>query len=287
MVGGHDHDRSEFNRVVQACRQPGSTFKPIYYGMALDQGYGYRSLLNDIPKAEVDPITGEVWIPRNLNNSIEYQVTLEYALTWSKNVPSVQLFKLLGGRNIENWARRLGFSSKIIPDKALALGASCVYQDELTRAFSVFAKAGVPTTPVYIRRIFDRHGVLLEDNTSPDDPMGLQTQRLSRLVTLAGQQQAPVIAPRTAHLTSQLLRRVVSRGHCPALRATGIPVAGKTGTSSKTMDVWFVGYTSRWMTTSWIGDDKRERDLGLKDAAFMLTVPVYARYLVDVADGFP
>jgi penicillin-binding protein 1A len=92
-----------------------------------------------------------------------------------------------------------------------------------------------------------------------------------------------VIPPRTAYLTSQLLRRVVTKGHAPALRATGLPAAGKTGTSSATMDVWFVGYTSRWMTTTWIGDDRRERPLGHKDAAFMLTVPMFARYMWDVA----
>ncbi len=165
MVGGADFDRSEFNRVNQACRQPGSTYKPIYYALALEKGYGYESLLNDIPRAEIDPITGEVWIPTNLNNTVEYQVTLEYSLVWSKNVPSVQLFKLVGGREVEGWARKLGMTTKIIPDQALALGASCVRMDELTRAFSAFAKSGVTVDPVYVRRVRDRSGVVLEDNT--------------------------------------------------------------------------------------------------------------------------
>jgi penicillin-binding protein 1A len=79
----------------------------------------------------------------------------------------------------------------------------------------------------------------------------------------------------------------VTRGHAPAIRATGLPAAGKTGTSSATMDTWFVGYTSRWMTTTWIGDDLRERALGLKDAAFMLTVPMFARYMTEVTAGQP
>ena len=87
MVGGDDYDRSEFNRVSQACRQPGSVYKPMYYSLALDRGYGFSSLLNDVPRAEVDPVTGEVWTPTNLNNTVDYQVTLEYALIWSKNVP--------------------------------------------------------------------------------------------------------------------------------------------------------------------------------------------------------
>jgi penicillin-binding protein 1A len=282
MVGGHDFDRSEFNRVVQACRQPGSTYKPVYYSLALDRGYGYASLLNDIPRAEVDPITGEVWVPQNLNNTVEYQVNLEYALVWSKNVPSVQLFKLVGGDNVEAWARKLGFTTKIIPDQALALGASCTHVDELTRSFSAFARNGSLSEPVYVRRVRDRSGNVLEDNTAINDPMGPPDLRLDRMVALAGTKTTNVIPPRTAWLTSQLLRRVVTKGHAPSLRNTGMFVGGKTGTSSATMDTWFVGYTSRWMNTAWIGDDRRERPLGYKDAAFMLTVPMTARYLWEV-----
>jgi penicillin-binding protein 1A len=287
MVGGDDFDRSEFNRVSQACRQPGSSYKPIYYSLALDKGYGFPSLLNDVPRAEVDPITGEVWTPTNLNNTIEYQVTLEYALIWSKNVPSVQLFKLVGGNEVEAWARRLGFSTKIIPDQALALGASCTRTDELTRAFSAFARNGVLVDPVYIRRVRDRDGVVVEDHSSAGDPFGAPSERLDRLVATADVKPEPVISPRTAWLTSTLLRHVVTRGHAPAIRGANLLAAGKTGTSSATMDTWFVGYTSRWMTTTWIGDDLRERALGLKDAAYMLTVPMFARYMTEVTAGQP
>ena len=288
MVGGDDYDRSEFNRVSQACRQPGSVYKPMYYSLALDRGYGFTSLLNDVPRAEVDPITGEVWTPTNLNNTVEYQVTMEYALIWSKNVPSVQLFKLVGGKEVEKWARRLGITTPIIPDQALALGASCTRIDELTRAFSAFAKNGVIVDPIYIRRIRDRNSVVIEDHSAPGDPFGTPAERLDRLVAIAGQAPAePVIPPRTAHLTSILLRHVVTRGHAPAIRTSGLPAAGKTGTSSATMDTWFIGYTSRWMTSAWMGDDLRERPLGQKDAAFMLTVPMFARYMTEVTSAQP
>jgi penicillin-binding protein 1A len=287
MVGGLDYDRSEFNRVTQACRQPGSVYKPMYYSLAMDKGYGFNSLLNDVPRAEVDPITGEVWTPTNLNNTVEYQVTLEYALIWSKNVPSVQLFKLLGGHEVEAWARRLGITTPIIPDQALALGASCTRDDELTRAFSAFARDGMVIDPVYIRRVRDRTGVVIEDHSAIGDPVGMPGERLDRMVALAGVRPKPAISPRTSWLTSTLLRHVVTRGHAPALRATGIPAAGKTGTSSATMDTWFIGYTSRWMTTTWMGDDLRERPLGLKDAAFMLTVPMFARYISEVTADQP
>src|SRR4051812_43617745 len=288
MVGGDDYDRSEFNRVSQACRQPGSVYKPMYYSLALDRGYGFTSLLNDVPRAEVDPITGEVWTPTNLNNTVEYQVTMEYALIWSKNVPSVQLFKLVGGKEVEKWARRLGISTPIIPDQALALGASCTRIDELTRAFSAFAKQGQVIDPVYVRRIRNRIGAVIEDHTSIGDPFGTPSERLDRLMALAAARPpGPAIPPRTAWLTSTLLRHVVTRGHAPAIRTSNLPAAGKTGTSSATMDTWFIGYTSRWMTSTWIGDDLRERALGQKDAAFMLTVPMFARFLTEVTAKQP
>ncbi len=287
MVGGADYDRSEFNRVTQACRQPGSTYKPMYYSLALDKGYGFNSLLNDVPRAEVDPITGEVWTPTNLNNTVEYQVSLEYALIWSKNVPSVQLFKLMGGHEVEAWARRLGITTPIIPDQALALGASCSRMDEMTRAFSAFARNGVLVDPVTVRRVRDRSGRLLEDHSWIGDPMGRPIDRLDRLVEVAGNKPKPVISPRTAWLTSTLLRHVVTKGHAPAIRNAAILAAGKTGTSSATMDVWFIGFTSRWMTSAWVGDDLRERPLGAKDAAFMITVPMFARYINEVAVGQP
>jgi hypothetical protein len=126
-------------------------------------------------------------VPKNLNNTVEYQVNLEYALVWSKNVPSVQLFKLVGGRDVEAWARRLGMTTPIIPDQALALGASCTRIDELTRAFSAFARNGSLSDPVYVRRVRDRAGNLLEDSTAVSDPMSSPSERLDRMVALGGQ----------------------------------------------------------------------------------------------------
>ena len=210
MVGGDDYDRSEFNRVSQACRQPGSVYKPMYYSLALDRGYGFASLLNDVPRAEVDPVTGEVWTPTNLNNTVDYQVTLEYALIWSKNVPSVQLFKLMGGKDVEAWARRLGITTPIIADQALALGASCTRIDELTRAFSAFAKEGQVVDPVYVRRVRNRIGAVIEDHTSIGDPFGTPSERLDRLVALAAAPHAGAGHPaahRLAHLDAAPPRR--------------------------------------------------------------------------------
>jgi penicillin-binding protein 1A len=289
--GGDDFDRSEFNRVTQACRQPGSAYKPIYYSLALDRGYSYDTLWNDKPKAEVDPATGELWIPQNIDGSYNVQVSLEKALVWSKNPPSVEIFRIVGAKDVEAWSHKLGITTPLITSpkcekefcSSLALGASCVHLDEITRAFSVFARNGRPSQPVSVRRVLDRRGRVLEDHTSYDDPWLDAGAKLDRVAALAGTEAAPVIDPRTAWLTGKLLREIVTVGHSGPIRATRVIAAGKTGTSSRTSDVWFIGYTSKWMTTAWIGDDTYQRQLGYKDASFMLSVPMWARYLYQVA----
>jgi penicillin-binding protein 1A len=287
LVGGQDYARSEYDRAVQSCRQPGSTYKPIYYSAALDQGYSFDTMLSDIPKAEIDPITGDVWVPVNLHGTMDFTVSLEYALVFSKNVPSVDIFSKVGAKPVEKWARQLGFTSPIIADKALALGASCVYIPELSRAFAIFARNGRWIDPVYIRRVLDRSGEVLLDNTVYYDPMLAPAERLDRLAATAGVAPRQAIPARSAFLTTKLLRSVVTDGYSGALRAIDIPSAGKTGTSSATMDLWFVAFTSRWLTTTWLGDDLRERPLGKDDAAFMMAVPVWARYMAEAAQGQP
>ncbi len=279
MAGGSDYDRSEFNRAVQACRQPGSAYKPVYYSLALDRGYSYDTIWNDRVRTEVDPVTGEEWIPQNIDGTYGQTVNLERALVWSKNPPALEIFKTLGKKDVAAWARRLGFTTPIHADDALALGASCVRVDEISRAFALFATGGRPVETVGIKRVLDRGGRILYDASAWDDPMLDGASRLDRIVATAGRSRRAVIAPRTAYLMDTLLRRVVSQGHSKPIRDAKIIAAGKTGTSSRTSDVWFVGHTSRWMTTAWVGDDTYERQLGYTDASFTISVPMWTRYV--------
>ena len=295
MVGGYDYDRSEFNRTVQACRQPGSTYKPIYYALALDQGYGFDTVLDDVKVEITDPITGEVWSPTNLEGTMDGDVTLEYALVFSKNIPSVDLFRRLGAKNVEAWARRLGFTTKIFPDDALALGASCSKLDEMARAFTVFARQGAwwprprgkEQQWVYVRRIVDRGGNTVEDNTVAEDPQLPTADRFDRVAALAGVEPPQAIPARAAFLMTKLLAREVEYGFASILRATQVNAAGKTGTSSSTFDNMFIAYTSKFTTLVWMGDDKRVRALGKSDAAYLTVVPLWARYMYETARGYP
>jgi penicillin-binding protein 1A len=295
MVGGSDYDRSEFNRAVQACRQPGSTYKPIYYSLGLDQGFGFDTVLDDVKVDIVDPVTGEVWTPTNLEGTMDGDVTLEYALVFSKNIPSVDLFRRLGAASVEAWARRLGITTKIFPDDALALGASCSRLDEMARAFTVFARLGAwwprpggrEKNWVYVRRIVDRSGNVVEDNTLGEDPALAPGDRFDRAAALAGIDAPQAIPPRTAFLMTKLLAREVEYGFANVLRATQLNAAGKTGTSSATFDNLFIAFTSKFTTLVWMGDDKRQRALGKSDAAYMTVVPLWARYMYEAARSYP
>jgi penicillin-binding protein 1A len=243
----------------------------------------------------VDPVTGLEWTPTNLENTQDGDVTLEYALVFSKNIPSVDLFKRLGARNVEDWARRLGFTTKIFADDALALGASCSKLDEMARAFTVFARngkwwprpAGKEKDWIYVRRILDRAGNTLEDNTLPEDPQLDMSDRFDRFAAVGGIEAKQAIPARSAFLMSKLLALEVEHGFANVLRATNIPAAGKTGTSSDTHDTMFIGYTSKHTTLVWMGDDKKQRALGKMDAAYMTVVPLWSRYMYEAAKGFP
>jgi penicillin-binding protein 1A len=319
MVGGFDYDRSVFNRAVQACRQPGSTYKPLYYAMALDHGYGFDTELDDIPVHITDPDTGETWTPTNLggNDPNDVLSTLEFALVFSKNVPSVDLFRRLrtegceapgakcgdghkpyslpGDKPIEQWIRGLGVTTPLSVDDALALGASCSHLDEMARAFTLFARlghwwpraAGHEKDWVYVRRIIDRTGAVLEDNTVAEDPELAADDRYDRIAATAGLTAPEAIPPRIGFLMQRLLGHEVEFGFANILRATGLNAGGKTGTSSATHDNMFIAFTSKFTTLVWMGDDKKERALGKSDAAYMTVVPMWARYMYEAAHGYP
>ncbi len=277
MVGGLDYDRSTFNRTVQACRQPGSTYKPIYYSLALDGSrYSMASILQDRPYV---PEEGEVWNPQNVHGTLDGRVTMHMSLVRSLNLPSIELLVKVGAKKAEAWARRLGFTTPIHADKALALGASCTRTDELTRSFATFARGGSQRDPLHIRQIRDRQGRVVVDRSAPEDPLLREGDRLDRLWALSSRKERQVIDERTAFLTTKLLRDSVLHGIAARCRIVPVPTGGKGGTSSDTMDVWFVGLTSQWATTAWIGDDNYQRPLGMKEASYTSVIPMWANFM--------
>ncbi len=288
MQGGHDYDRSQFNRTTQACRQPGSVFKAVYYALALDtRPWQMDTVLED---RAYEPEPGEEWNPQNIGKTLDGKVLLRTALVRSLNLPSIRLFRKLGADAVVAWSRRLGITSELIADRALSLGASCVHVDELTRAFAIFVRGGTWIDPVYVRRITDKAGRVLVDNRSVDDPVVDVAGRLDRVGSLAKTPPRQIVDRRTAFLITQLMRDVVTSG--TATRATMIraQAGGKSGTSSKgayTTDTWFMGFTSNEITASWMGDDSYERSMGDEDASYTTVVPMWTNFMKELVKGVP
>ncbi|HWB74124.1 MAG TPA: penicillin-binding transpeptidase domain-containing protein, partial [Nannocystaceae bacterium] len=286
MQGGHDYDRSQFNRAIQGCRQPGSVFKAIYYSLALDtRDFTMGTVLED--RAYV-PDPGEEWNPQNLHGSLSGEVLLRNSFIHSLNLPSIRLFNRLGAEKVVTWARRLGFTTELIADKALSLGASCVRTDELSRAFGVFVREGKWLEPIYVRRVVDKNGVVLVDDRHPwDDAMEVG----GRIDAMARQGLHPpkqIVDIGTAFLTAKMMRDVVTNGIAKTASKAGVPAGGKSGTASKgrwTTDTWFVGFTSRYVTAAWVGDDTYERSLGDEDASYTTATPMWTDFMRRMAAG--
>ena len=285
MVGGLDFDRSTYNRCVQACRQPGSVYKPIYYSLALDRDdLSMATILHDKP---YEPEPGEQWNPQNVHGTLDGKVTMHAALVRSLNLPSIELLNKVGANEAAAWARRLGFTTPIHADKALALGASCTKTDELTRAFATFVRGGTQMDPIYIRQIRDRNELAVEDHTVPEDPLLTEDDRLDRAWARSTYRPRQAIDRRTAFLITKLLRDSVLYGIAARCQIVPAPTGGKGGTSSDTMDVWFVGVTSQWANTAWIGDDTYQRPLGEKEASYTSSIPMWAEYMRDAVGKRP
>jgi penicillin-binding protein 1A len=289
MQGGRDYDRSQFNRATQACRQPGSVFKAIYYGLALDGGhFAMDTILEDKP---YEPEPDEEWNPQNLHGTLSGEILLRNAFIHSLNLPSIRLFQRLGAQEVVRWSRRLGFTTELIPDKALSLGASCVRMDELTRAFGIFVRGGRSWEPRYVRRVTNRRRQVVLDHRHPWDESMDVAGRIDAMGRLATTEPAlQLVDDRTAFLITRMMRDVVTSGIGRGASRIGAPAGGKSGTASKkqnTTDTWFVGFTARFVTSAWMGDDEYERSMGDEEASYTTATPLWTRFMEAVVEGIP
>jgi penicillin-binding protein 1A len=288
-VGGVDYDRSQYNRNTQACRQPGSVFKAVYYALALDSR---RFTMDSILEAKPwEPEPGEEWNPRNIDKTIDGKVLLRTAFIKSMNTPSIRVFVALGADEVVARSRRIGIDSELIADKGLSLGASCVRPIELSRSFSTYVRGGTLVDPTWVRRIVDGRGRTLVDRRDPRDADVDVAGRLDRMAAAALDAPEQVIDERTAWLITRLMREVVTAGTATKATAIGAPAGGKSGTASGrvvrdgkaadlTTDVWFVGFTSQEIVTAWMGfDDRNERSLGDLEASYTSAVPMWADFM--------
>ena len=265
LMGGKDFGDSTYNRATQARRQPGSAFKPILYAAAVDRGYRPDSILMDEPISLPGGKRGQIWSPQNYDHKFIGPVALASALAHSRNVPAVRLMMSIGVPATLNMAKTLGITSPIFPNYASALGASEVTLFELTRAYSVFPNHGALVEPAFIDRIEDRDGRVLMDFQ---------------------EQQHQVLKPETAQTMVQLMQGVVQRGTATRVQVLGRPLAGKTGTTNKTRDAWFIGYTPSLITGAWVGMDD-EHSLGPKETGSQAAAPIFIYYMKAALAGQP
>jgi penicillin-binding protein 1A len=297
LVGGYEFEESEFDRVTQARRQPGSAFKPFIYGAAISKGYTPVQIIYDRPVVYEDPISGFVWRPQNYSRHFYGPLPMRTALVRSVNNATVHLFRDVGVDFVIDYARRLGIQSPLNRDLSLALGSSGVTLLELTTAYSVFPNEGRRVVPRFIYRVTDRDGeVLLEDLPLGEPPppvlKPLRTDRDGEArVSYPDGEILPtdqVISPDDAYLMCDLLMAVVKdpRGTGWRLRALKRPVAGKTGTTNDQFDAWFVGFSPHIATGVWVGHDE-SRVLGWGETGSRAAAPIWVDYMSHALAGEP
>ncbi len=277
LVGGWDFDRSQYNRAVVGCRQPGSVFKPIVYSGALDRGMTPATLLADTP-IKVEKAGGEVWTPKNADNNFSGFLLMRDALARSRNLPSVEVFAHIGAKAASRRAYKLGITTEMAETEALSLGSSCVKPWDMARVYGTFARHGEQMNPRLILTIQRRDGEVVRDLGHFADPSAGSLTRFDRLVRQAEDPPPRVLHEATAYMLLSMLRAVVYAGTAYGATALGVPVAGKTGTTNA-FDAWFIGFTRDIVTVVWTGADNNDRPLGRRESGGRIALPIWLEYM--------
>ncbi|WP_432823718.1 penicillin-binding protein 1A, partial [Trichloromonas sp.] len=283
MVGGYDFYASQFNRVIQARRLPGSAIKPIIYAAALDKGYTPATMILDTPlvyRSTTESGEETEWKPKNYEKAFHGPTSFRSALALSHNVITIKILEDIGVGYAINYARKLGISSPLNRDLTLALGSSAMTPLELATAYSVFANGGVRISPAYITRVADRSGRVLESVDPGDFPGGLADDQ--RLIKLTPER---VISPETAYLVTNLMESVIRDGTGKGARELGRPAAGKTGTTNDLKDAWFAGYVPQLVAIAWSGYDQ-ERPLGKRETGARAALPAWLGFMKEAVKQF-
>ena len=277
MVGGFSYGQSQFNRAVQALRQPGSSFKPFVYAAALDNGYTPSSVVLDAP-IEFKLPNGEMWKPKNYQNKFFGPSTLRRGIEQSRNVMTVRLANDLGMDKIADLAQRVGIYDKLPNQLAMALGAGETTLLKMTTAYSILDNGGKKIEPTLIDRVQDRYGHTVFRYDKRDctccSAQTWQHQPEPELFDV----RPEVLNTYTAYQITSMLEGVVDRGTGRKLLAVGKPVAGKTGTSNDERDAWFIGYTPDLCVGVFVGYDN-PKPMGHRSTGGELAAPVVADFM--------
>ena len=287
MVGGFSYDQSQFNRATQALRQPGSSFKPIVYAAAIDNGYTPSTIVLDAPiEIDMGP-GGGVWKPENYGGKFYGPSTLRFGLEQSRNVMTVRLAQDIGMPLIAEYAKRFGIYDNLPPYLSYALGAGETTVLRMVTAYSMLDNGGRRVKPTLIDRIQDRYGQTIYKHDQREcigcDADSWHNQPEPTLID----HRELVIDPMTAYQITSMMEGVVQRGTATVVRDVGKPIAGKTGTTNEEKDVWFIGYSPDIVCGVYMGYDK-PRHIARLATGGHLAAPVVRDFLkVELADKPP
>ncbi len=265
MVGGYDYGKSQFNRATQAHRQIGSAIKPFVYAAAIDHGFTPLTIKWDAP-IKFKTVSG-MWSPHNYKPDYLGPVTLRTALAKSINTISAQLVAQIGVDAVIDVMRRLGITSKLPHSLSLALGTPDLTLQEVAYGLAAFPAGGKLVTPLFIVKIVDADGRVLEDHTAP-------APREDRL------------SPETAYVVTDLMKGVVEVGTGKKARELGRPAAGKTGTSTNYRDAWFFGFVPELLCGVWVGRDDF-KPIGHDATGGQVALPIWLSYMQEALRSVP
>lgn len=262
LVGGYSFKRSQFNRATQALRQTGSAIKPILYTAALEKGFTPASIIVDEPTEFIDKWTGQPWSPKNYDGEYHGAVTLRTGLEESRNVVTAKLLDYISPQTGVEYCRKFGITSTVYPYLSLSLGAFEITLQELVSAFSVFPNKGVRARPYLVTKIEDKDGNVLEENLPSTEE---------------------VISPQMAYMMTYLLQGVIQRGTAKAAAALNWPLAGKTGTTNKFTDAWFIGFSPSLCAGVWVGYDSKVT-MGDRQSGAVVALPIWIDFFSRVIE---
>jgi penicillin-binding protein 1A len=282
MVGGFSYDQSQFNRATQALRQPGSSFKPIVYATALDNGYTPSSVVLDAP-LEIDTGSG-MWRPENYEGKFYGPSTLRFGIEHSRNVMTVRLAQDIGMPLIGEYAKRLGVYDNLPPYLSFALGAGETTLLRMVGAYSMFDNGGRKIQPTLIDRVQDRYGHTIYKHDQRECRGCTATKWENQPEPSLVDKRDRVLDPMTAYQITSMMEGVVQRGTGTAVKEVGKPLAGKTGTTNDEKDVWFVGFSPDLVVGVFMGYDK-PRHIGDRATGGGLAAPIFRDFMkVALAD---
>jgi len=268
LVGGFDFARQPFNHATQAWRQPGSSFKPLLYSAALEQGVMPATVVDDLPFTAANG-----WSPQNSDGRFDGPMTVRQALAKSKNLVSVRVAQQVGAGPVREWAGRLGLDPARQPDNlTLALGTGSVTPLQMARAYATFANGGWRVDPVLVERITDAQGRVLFE-APPPAPLA---------------EEARVLPARNVFVTTSLLQDVTRVGTAARTQATLArgDLYGKTGTTDDAVDAWFAGFHPSVAAVAWVGYSE-PRSLGERESGGGLALPIWIDYMATALKGVP